>query len=274
METCKVIAENLIREMLPQPSEEMWRIVAKDFNSVWNFPNCLGALDGKHVTIQAPPNSGSQYFNYKKTYSIVLLALVDAHYNFVMVDVGAYGKNSDGGIFAKSNLGKALQNNSLCVPHNAPLPDTDIETPYVIVGDEAFPLKTFLMRPYPGKELDNSKRIFNYRLSRARRTVENSFGILTQKFRIFARRIQANPENVDFIILSACILHNFIKKYDRNTYTYEYRSENLNNIPQNVVLENLPMQGGNATNDAFRIRELFKEYFLEMGRVPWQNERI
>lgn len=134
------------------------------------------------------------------------MALVDAHYNFIAVNVGAYGTNSDGDILAKSNLGKALQNNTLSVPHHAPLPGTDAEAPYVIVSDEAFPLKTYLMRPYPGKELNHFKRIFNYRLSRARRVVANFFGIIIKKFRIFTRRIQAKPENVDYIILTACIL--------------------------------------------------------------------
>lgn len=108
METCKVISEHLLHELMPKPTEEMWRNIAVDFNNMWNFPNCLGALDGKHVVIQAPPNSGSSFFNYKKTFSVVLLALVDAQYNFIVVDVGSYGKNSDGGIFASSNLSKAI----------------------------------------------------------------------------------------------------------------------------------------------------------------------
>lgn len=256
-------------EMMPTPTEEMWKEIANDFYSIWNFPNCLGALDGKHVTIQAPPNSGSLFFNYKKTYSVVLLALVDAHCNFIAVDVGAYGKNSDGGIFAHSNLGKALERGTLNIPGNAALPNTATSVPYVIVADEAFPLKTYLMRPYPGNALDNKKRTFNYRLSRARRTVENGFGILSQKFRIFNRRIQANPQNADYIILATCILHNFIKKYDKNTYAYASKEDIVTSGGRK--LGNLPLQGGNATKDAFQVRELFKEFFnSEAGSVPWQ----
>lgn len=140
-ETCKIITESLMEELLPTPTAEMWKKIANDFNDRWNFPNCFGALDGKHVAVQAPPNSGSLFFNYKKTFSVVLLALVDTHCNFIAVDVGAYGKNSDGGIFANSNLGKALQNRSLNVPEDSAIPNTDIQVPYVIEGDEAFPLK-------------------------------------------------------------------------------------------------------------------------------------
>lgn len=85
---------------------------------MWNFPNCLGTIDRKHIVIDAPANSGSLYFNYKKTFSIVLLALVDANYRFIVVDIGLDGKNSDGGIFANSNLRKSLESEKLNVPDN------------------------------------------------------------------------------------------------------------------------------------------------------------
>ncbi|KAL4092436.1 hypothetical protein QTP88_026937 [Uroleucon formosanum] len=122
IEVCYAIIKIVMPEVMLVPTEQKWKEIASKFWTCWNFPNCLGAIDGKHVTIQAPPNSGSQYFCYKKTFSIVLLALVDAHYNFIAVDVGSFGKNSDGGIMAHSQLGKALDQNKLNVPPKEALP--------------------------------------------------------------------------------------------------------------------------------------------------------
>ncbi|XP_050305580.1 uncharacterized protein LOC126742819 [Anthonomus grandis grandis] len=198
---------------MPNPTNETWKTVEKDFYELWNFPNCIGAIDGKHVIIEAPANSGSLYFNYKKTFSVVLLALVDANYRFICVDVGAYGKNSDGGIFASPNMGKALLQNSFNIPPDKSILGTNIIVPHVIVGDEAFLLNKHSLRPFPGSQIKNniSKKTFNYRLSRARRLSENVFGILTQVFKIYQRRLKMSPEHVDKVILATCCLHNFLR---------------------------------------------------------------
>lgn len=114
--------------------------------------------------------------------SLVLMVVVDAECKFIMVDVGGYGKNSDGSVFANSNFGKRLRDEKLDFPDDMSLPGTEIVMPHVIIGDEAFPLHKNLMRPYPGNELLNheDKKIFNYRLSRARNTSEDAFGILNK----------------------------------------------------------------------------------------------
>lgn len=158
------------------------------------FPHCIGAIDGKHVMMQCPGNSGSSYFNYKGWHSIVMLAICDANYCFTFLDIGNYGRHSDGGIFSSSVFGKALEEDRLGIPEPDCICGQTKKTPYFLVGDAAFPLKTYMLRPFPGKYLPDSKRVFNYRLSRARRVIENAFGILATKFRIFRRPIIASPE--------------------------------------------------------------------------------
>lgn len=131
------------------------------------------------------------------------LALVDAHYRFVGVDIGTYGKNSDGGIFSHSKLRMDLEKGTLIISQGKELPGTSCSAPYVLVSDEAFPLKIFLMRSYPGSQSsgDAQKTAFNYRLSHARRVVESSFGILSQKFQVYQRTLRSLPDNVDKKIL-------------------------------------------------------------------------
>ena len=80
-------------------TQDKWLEIAQEFNRLWNFSNCLGAINGKPVTIQTPSNSGSLYVNYKKTFSIVLLAVCNAKYDFTLVDIGESGRSSDSGIY-------------------------------------------------------------------------------------------------------------------------------------------------------------------------------
>jgi DDE superfamily endonuclease len=97
------------------------------------------------------------------------MAVVDANYKFIVVDVGSYGSNSDGGIWKNSKFGEKFDNKKIELPPPKCLPKTDNpEMPFVLVGDEAFQLRSNFMRPYPGRSLSNSRHIYNYRHSRAR----------------------------------------------------------------------------------------------------------
>ena len=107
----------------------------------------MGALDVKHVVVQAPAKSGSLYFNYKGTFSLNLMALVDANYKFTYIDIGDYGSNADGSVFKNCEFGKAFLNDDLDVPDPQPLPNYNDSSPvpFCFVNDDAFPLQADLM---------------------------------------------------------------------------------------------------------------------------------
>ena len=183
-ETCRAIVAAYGDEVMKLPTTpQEWKNVAHGFEQRWNFPHCIGAIDGKHVRIRNPYFAGSVYYNYKKYFSMVLLALVDANYKFTFIDVGAVGAESDAGIFAQSRLSHLFNNAEANLPLPEPLPGdpNGRDVGYFMVGDDAFALKHWMMKPYPSRGLTIPQRIFNYRLSRARRVVENAFGILASR---------------------------------------------------------------------------------------------
>lgn len=251
---------------MPKPTREKWTRIAMEFDEKWNFPNCIGAIDGKHFRIRAPRNSGSIYMNYKKFFSIVLLAVVDANYKFVIADVGSYGRNSDGGIMQNSIFGKKLTSNAFDIPPKKRLPRTDLELPYVFIADEAFPLTTNIMRPFSSDRLtDEAMKIYNYRLSRARRIVENAFGILQERFELCQKGIQVQPKYIDNIILACTCLHNFIIG---GTST---ESQSIASVSINLENDN----NMNNALDGTTVREMFKDYFnSDEGSIPWQNDIV
>ena len=110
-------------------------------------------------------------------------------------------------------LGKGLANGTLGVPPPSELPSAPGlgQVTHVVVADEAFPMKPYLLRPYSGKGLPEDERIFNYRLSRARRIVENAFGILSHRWRVYQGRMQLSPGAVDSVIKATCILCNYLR---------------------------------------------------------------
>ena len=144
---------------MPVPSRDLIIKSEREFWTKWNFPNCFGCVDGKHVRIRNPSYAGSMYHNYKQYFSIVLQGLVDANCKFIAIDVGAYGRQSDGGIFRDSSLGRSLENGRIYIPPPKVLPNTNITLPYVILGDEAYSLTSYLIRSFPRQDLNEAKKI-------------------------------------------------------------------------------------------------------------------
>ena len=251
----------------------------------WNFPNCIGAIDGKHFRIVKPKNSGSLFYNYKGYCSVQMLALVDANYCFTYVEVGAEGRMGDGGQWQGSKLKAAIEKNTLHLPPPSALPGTDIELPYAIVGDDAFALDEHMLKPFNRQKMDRTQQIFNYRLSRARRCSENAFGILASRFRLFLNHIHAYPENAAVFILAGVCLHNFLRQRCGRSYTPP-GSVDVEDANQQVVpgdwrqipgaVNNLPPTKARNSSDVAKANRLVMADYLvsEEGAVPWQINSV
>lgn len=265
-ETCKVIWDMLQPLEMPMPTKENWMEISNVFYKKCYFPNCLGAIDGKHIRIMCPRNTGSEYFNYKKYFSIVLLAVADANYCFSAIDVGSYGRESDSNVFKNSVFGKLLQKRQLEIPEDKSLPNSDNPAlPFVFVADEAFGLSEHLLRPYPRANLDDSQKIFNYRLTVARRMVECSFGILANKWRIFHTGLLVNEQFAEDITKAACVLHNYVRRRDG----YDF------NDTLTDPMEDIAARGTGGQSSGITVRNKFMAYFNSpSGEIPWQYHRI
>ena len=158
IEVCNAIYDCLKDEYLKiQQTKEDWKRIAEKTQETWQFPNCIGAANGKHISILHPKDSESDLYNYKCFFSIVILVIVDYDYKFLSADVGCQRRISDGDVFRNSAFNKGLERYKLNLPDPAPLStSTDPTWPheqndplsYVFVIDDAFPLGKHCMKPY------------------------------------------------------------------------------------------------------------------------------
>lgn len=290
-QTCIALRQVLQPLYLPEPTTADWRRIAFEFEDLCNFPNCIGAIDGKHIKIEAPANSGTMFHNCMGGFSTVLLAVCDARYRFIKVDIGECGSRGDAGLFNSCELGKEFRAGSWSIPEPRLLPGTSVELPYVIVGDEAFPLSSNLMRPFPGASLNSERRIFNYRLCRARRIIENAFGILANRWRILRQEIRASTKTVDAIVWATVLLHNYLRTLDDEEDTiFQYCSPaDVDRVGEDGRVIDGEWRADERTGPGFTpvrrcssnnygaqakaVREKFMQYFLsQAGRVSWQDK--
>jgi len=268
---------------MPSTQSE-WQNIAAKYEEMWNFPNCIGAIDGKHIILQAPINSN----HYNPQFNIVLMAAADADYNFTFVDIDCQERILNRDVFKNCELHKRIEKDQLNLPEPSVLPGTEIKAPYVFVGDTAFPLCDNIMKPYSGIYSKGSKRIFNYRLSRAHCVIENVFGIVSSVFRVLQKPLFLAPEKGKIIVMTIVCLHNFLRqsKTSRKIYTPpgsldtdvngkivfgRWRDEQKNMSKKTSFL-NLRAVSRKTKCTAQYIRKEFTEYFCTKGEIPWQNQ--
>ena len=275
-EVCMAIQDEFTREYLRCPTTpDEWKELERKFRIRWNVPHTLGALDGKHVALKKPKNSGALYHNYKGFFSIVMLALVDGQYKFRWVDAGTAGSCSDAQIFNACQLKRRIEDGRIGFPDPAPITQGGRDVPYFILADDAFALKTWLMKPYGRRMLTREERIANYRISRARRVVENAFGILVSRFTVMLTIIELPPETDRDGVMTCVVLHSILRSQYQGQHGGQEPGDD--DVPGDCRLIGGTAGGGpdrNPAREARRQRNYLKDYFNNEGAVAWQDGRI
>ena len=213
LETCRAIQKLMPKYVYLHVGEAMKHNV-EGFEVRWGFPQAAGAIDGTHIPILRPPGeSGSDYYNRKGFYSIVMQAVVDFRGRFMDAYIGWPGKVHDA---------RVLANSSLYIKGEAGtfLPDlkrqlNGINVPLCILGDPAYPALNWLMKVYPEHgNMSSKEKLFNYCLSRARMIVENAFGCLKGRWRCLLKRNDSQVTNVISITSACVVLHNICEAYN------------------------------------------------------------
>ncbi|KAK4885221.1 hypothetical protein RN001_001492 [Aquatica leii] len=224
--------------------------------------------------------------------NLILMAVCDANYKFIYVDIAAPGSFHDSYVFRESNFGRALLSNQLEHQWPAPkqLPNSRSVLPHFLVADQAFPLHTRIMHPYPGQRLGVNKNIFNYRLSRARRTIENTFGILAQRWRILRKPIIGDIPMCTKVVQAVVVLHNYVKVAENDVPVLHRRYCPTGMVDDEQDGEVTP---GTWRKDAFHLSSVGRidanitprpvqqnrvtlcEYFVsDVGAVHWQWNHV
>ncbi len=274
-ETTHAIWDRLSAQYLSCPStEEEWEDVAKGFWDAWQYPYCIGAVDGKHVQVRSFPHSGSMFRNYKGTFSLVLFAICDSQYKFLYCNVGCAGSANDAAIWLNSAFKKKLEEGQLGCPSSPSY------VKYHVVGDDIFGLSETLMKPFPRRNLNRKELIFNYRLSRARRVIENAFGILANRFRVLHAPLCLSMPNCANVIKACVVLHNFLLSECRQNYLQPADfEEDEQGLPKFTGAEHMPglsqLEANRTGNTRARDQRAFlAHYFWNEGAVPFQWKQL
>lgn len=246
------VASTIVKYMMPsiikRPSDPELRAIIQGFRDRWGFPQCAGAIDGTHIGIMAPSESPGDYYNRKGFYSIILQGVVDHRLRFWDINVGWPGRVHDARVFSNSTLFECGQSGTLFP--NATERFGEVDVPIVILGDAAYPLLPWLIKPYTPNNITPAQAAFNYHLSRARMTVERAFGRLKGRWRCLLKRYDCDVSRINTIIAACCVLHNFCEDHREDFEDSQHEEERGETNELNA-----------AHHTSSSIRDILCEYF-------------
>ena len=182
---------------------------------------------------------------------------------FTYINIGSKGKNNDSYIFERSSLKNCHETDKLFVESSLLI--SNVNVPVLLIGDSAFRLCQYMMKPYPFKvnQPPNEKK-FNYHLSKCRRVIENAFGQLKARFRKIGKGLEVAPRNCNVIIKACCLLHNFLKdEQDDVVYSWLEEAEALSRRIQ----PSSTTTTGNNNVDGKTIRDAIAASFRKCHKI-------
>ncbi|XP_062519984.1 uncharacterized protein LOC134195007 [Corticium candelabrum] len=210
-EVCQAIVSHLSGQYVQMPQGDRLKKVIERFRNIGHgFPQIGGAVDGSHIPIKSPPLNPACYINRKGFHSIILQAVVDSFLYFNDICIGWPGRVHDARVLANSRLFAVAEHAGTAFPGSETVVCNGARIPVLILGDPAYPLKSWLMKAYPeSANMRESEKSFNYKLSCARIAVERAFGLLKGRWRILLNQQETDINNVQVVVIACCTLHNY-----------------------------------------------------------------
>lgn len=267
--TCCVVTQEVITAIntvlkpifIKPPSLAYCRTITQAFRDKWRFPQVVGAIDGSYIPIKAPVDSPSHYYNRKGQYSIILQAVVDHKMKFWDVNIGQPGRVHDSRVLSLSSLFDHMQANDILPQWTEVFEDVNV--PLFLLGDKAYPMLPWIVKPYPDRGLNAEQVSFNYRQSQARMVVERAFGRLKGRWRCLIKPQDHHITLVSQVTAACCVLHNLC----------EEQNEEFDEEDNYVEDEDEEEEGGENENDgqneqgqqwAHAIRNALCRYFARL----------
>lgn len=265
-EVCEAIRRHLSNVIKFPTGVEILQVI-QEYENKWGFPMCAGCIDGTHIPILAPNENHKDYVNRKGFHSIQMQAVVDSRYLFRDVVVGWPGSVHDARVLSNSAIFKKGVDNTLFDGVESRIIQGN-DVPPLILGDPAYPFLPWLMKRYPeNNDTPRVQRVFNYRLSRARMTVENTFGRFKGRFKRFSKRVDMEVSSLVNVVLSSCILHNICEAQNN-----EFLPDWVNQQCHEQLPEGREVDINVNIADAEDIREALAAYFVSpQGVLPHQE---
>ncbi|CAF4210665.1 unnamed protein product [Rotaria sp. Silwood2] len=251
-EFCSILVDKFFHRFIKFPTTDAEiKETIDGFLIKCGYPLCLGAVDGTHIAIKPPLGFECDYFNYKKYHSIIMLATVNSNLLFTYVNIGAPERCNDSSIYNNCSLSNVIQHP---IYQNHFMMINNVMVHSHLIADSAFALSSNLMKPFSDRlNMPKTQTLFNYRLSRARCSIERAFGSLKNRFRLLHRKLEHDLNNVINIVKAATIIHNLCI----------YHGDSVEVDWETLPVIHKKLSSNVHTNRGIDTREALTEFFVQ-----------